>query len=125
MLAREIPGCVVYFVLYTLLRTSMLPTIVGDGPASFLSGAAAGVGAWIPIYPADVVKTAMQNTQGELNTDENNQGSFYDTAVTLYRKCGPGVFFVGIQPKLLRAGVNHAMTFATYNQLLQILDSAN
>lgn len=55
MLAREIPGCVVYFVLYSLLRTSSLPSIVGDGPASFLSGAAAGVGAWIPIYPADVV----------------------------------------------------------------------
>lgn len=140
MLAREIPGCVVYFVLYTLLRTSALPSLIGAGPASFLSGAAAGVGAWIPIYPADVVKTAMQNTQGGARATTPGIGGdgikseaiegesagatgFWATAVELYSKCGPSVFFVGIQPKLLRAGLNHAVTFATYNQLLQLFNT--
>lgn len=135
MLAREIPGCIVYFLLYTLLRTSSLPEYVGTGPASFLSGAAAGVGAWIPIYPADVVKTEMQNTQGQTNTLTNdgqridtgtsNGEGFWASATELFRKFGPSVFFVGIQPKLLRAGVNHAVTFSTYNQLLQMLDSGS
>lgn len=68
----------------------------------------------------------MQNTEGISETvDKQTEMSsgFWATALDLGRRCGPGVFFVGIQPKLLRAGVNHAVTFATYNQLLQMLDS--
>ena len=56
MMAREIPGCVVYFVAYSTLKNSVFGTITGSF-APFLCGGAAGVLAWIPIYPADVIKT--------------------------------------------------------------------
>ena len=51
-----------YFLVYTVLKNSVLTSIVGDSAAAFLSGAAAGVGAWIPIYPSDVVKTLVTVT---------------------------------------------------------------
>ena len=57
MLIREVPGCVFYFLVYKLLKTSILTEIIGDSSSAFVSGAAAGVCAWIPIYPSDVIKT--------------------------------------------------------------------
>jgi len=58
MLLREIPGCIFYFLTYSLLmKYSPLPDMLGTTVSSFLSGASAGVCAWIPIYPSDVVKT--------------------------------------------------------------------
>ena len=56
MMAREIPGCIIYFVAYILLKESFIGTSTG-AIAPFLYGGSAGVLAWIPIYPADVVKT--------------------------------------------------------------------
>lgn len=56
MMVREIPGCTVYFLVYTLLMSSPLTSVAGPTSA-FISGAAAGILAWIPIYPSDVVKT--------------------------------------------------------------------
>lgn len=57
MLIREVPGCTFYFLVYSLLKASILTQIIGDSSAAFVSGAAAGVCAWIPIYPSDVIKT--------------------------------------------------------------------
>jgi solute carrier family 25 carnitine/acylcarnitine transporter 20/29 len=72
----------------------------------------AGVSCWIPIYPIDVVKTVIQNTQGE----DKEQG-FLQVASELYENHGPGVFYDGIAPRLLRQAVNHAVTFGVYDAL--------
>eukprot|EP01036_Dinobryon_divergens_P035495 gene35495-46001_t len=56
MMAREIPGCTVYLVAYSLLVNSVIASTAGNA-APFLCGGAAGVLAWIPIYPSDVIKT--------------------------------------------------------------------
>jgi hypothetical protein len=60
----------------------------------------------------------MQNTQGD---DDGEQGNFMGVAIDLYRKEGLGVFYDGITPKCIRAGVNHSVTFFVYDLLMKAL----
>jgi solute carrier family 25 carnitine/acylcarnitine transporter 20/29 len=64
----------------------------------------------------------MQNTQGEgglgLSSPENNS-NLWETAVALHGKFGFGIFFDGISPKLLRAAVNHSVTFFVYDNIIR------
>ena len=62
----------------------------------------------------------MQNTQGDptchaLDRDPN----IWETAVALQRDFGFGIFFDGISPKLLRAALNHSVTFFCYDLILR------
>jgi solute carrier family 25 carnitine/acylcarnitine transporter 20/29 len=57
----------------------------------------------------------MQNTQGKVEGDAN----LVNTAVSLYKEFGINIFFDGISPKLLRAAVNHSVTFFIYDLLLR------
>jgi len=128
MLAREIPGATVYFVAYSLLVHSALASYVGPA-APFLCGGMAGVLAWIPIYPSDVIKTNMQNTQGSDSKSAVGAGAgdaslapnanYLQTALFLLNRFGVGVFFDGIQPKLYRAAVNHSVTFYVYDLIMR------
>ena len=56
----------------------------------------------------------MQNTQGE----SSESLGFLETAVSLQQKFGWGIFYEGVQPKLLRAAVNHSVTFYIYNLII-------
>jgi Mitochondrial carrier protein len=53
---REVPGYALYFVVYSLLKTSVLATILG-GATPLVCGALAGSFSWIPVYPFDVIKS--------------------------------------------------------------------
>ena len=57
----------------------------------------------------------MQNTEGV--GDESSLG-FFETGAALYHRFGPGVFYDGISSKVLRAAVNHAVTFFVYDLIL-------
>ena len=98
--------------------------MLGDSAAAFISGGAAGVGAWIPIYPFDVIKTNIQNTQGTKGYKAERDTGFLATALRLQRTFGWGVFYDGVQPKLLRAAVNHSVTFWVYNLILNWVSGA-
>jgi hypothetical protein len=37
------------------------------------------------------------------------------TAAMLYQQYGAGVFVKGLVPKMMQAGVNHAVTFSVYD----------
>jgi solute carrier family 25 carnitine/acylcarnitine transporter 20/29 len=142
-LVREVPGYGFYFVAYSLaLQTAFIQSLGSFAP--LLGGALAGMAAWLPVYPADVVKTAMQNTKGTKNRgprptarqgagaggseSEGRQGSqgrggskeegFIDVAVRLQQDQGWGVFVDGLTPKMLRASLNHAVTFFVYDAIL-------
>jgi solute carrier family 25 (mitochondrial carnitine/acylcarnitine transporter), member 20/29 len=122
MMIREIPGCIVYLLTYSLLMNSFAPIAFGPA-ASFFSGASAGVCAWIPIYPSDVVKTSMQNKLGsnsQNSIDTQNVG-FFETALQLQRTFGFGIFYQGVQPKLLRAAVHHSVTFYFFEKITTAL----
>lgn len=74
----------------------------------------------------------MQNTKGvKKSNDRNNidccqlvdtqpmlSEGYLETAMKLYTLHGFGIFFEGIQPKLVRAAVNHSVTFYVYNLLI-------
>ena len=65
----------------------------------------------------------MQNTQGSENYGSESmvEKNLWDTAVSLQKEFGFGIFFDGISPKLLRATVNHSVTFFVYDLILRSL----
>ena len=67
---------------------------------------------WVPVYPIDVVKTLLQNTKGD-----ETKGA-WNVAYDLYKDGGVAAFFDGITPKMLRAAVNHAVTFWVYDLIM-------
>mmetsp|Transcript_7397 Transcript_7397/g.12189 ORF Transcript_7397/g.12189 Transcript_7397/m.12189 type:complete len:408 (-) Transcript_7397:398-1621(-) len=114
-LAREVPSYAIYFVVYGLLiHTSIAENNLGAA-APLVCGAMSGCACWIPVYPIDVIKTLVQNTEG------GDSSSAFDIAVQLYKEEGPGAFFNGLTPKMLRASVNHAVTFWVYDLMMDVL----
>jgi solute carrier family 25 carnitine/acylcarnitine transporter 20/29 len=70
---------------------------------------------WIPVYPIDVVKTLLQNSEG------NDGANAWSIMKTLYKEGGIGAFFDGLTPKVLRAAVNHSATFYIYAVIMRAL----
>lgn len=111
-LAREIPSYGIYFAVYGLLKEW--------GPFDFalaplLYGALSGCASWVPVYPIDVVKTIIQSTEGDRIVD------VWETTETLYKREGINGFWNGITPKMLRAAINHSVTFFTYDFITNAL----
>lgn len=115
-IAREVPSYGIYFVVYANLMALPSFQALGAG-ASLLAGALSGVLCWIPVYPGDVVKTAIQNTQGV----KGESVSFWEVAREVYEEGGVGAFFDGIGPKVARAATNHAVTFFVYDLVMKNL----
>ena len=114
-LAREVPSYAIYFVVYGLLiHTNVAENYLG-GAAPLVCGAMSGCACWIPVYPVDVIKTLVQNTEG------GDSSSAFDIAIDLYKNEGIGAFFNGLTPKMLRASVNHAVTFWVYDFMMDVL----
>ena len=57
----------------------------------------------------------MQNTAGE----NGKSKSLVETGIYLRDTYGLSIFFNGISPKLLRAAVNHSVTFFVYDFLFE------
>lgn len=117
-LAREVPSYGIYFMVYGKLMQTSLATSLGSPVAPLLFGALTGMACWIPVYPIDVVKTLVQNSDG--SGDDTSYDS-WQVAKTLYQERGIGGFFDGLTPKMLRAAVNHSVTFYVYDIVLQWL----
>lgn len=105
-MVRDVPSYALYFGIYGILTDT-----VDLGPLSpMIFGATAGSMSWLPVYPVDLVKTAVQRGRNV---------NALDVIQSLYAKAGISAFFVGLTPKLLRAAVNHATTFTVYEALMQ------
>lgn len=106
-LFREVPGYAIYFSAFAQSQKYLQNE---DENASIIktavSGAVAGVSAWSVIYPADVIKTHMQNTNAGLLQSTRHITSAY----------GFLGFFNGIKPALFRAGLLHAGVFVGYKK---------
>lgn len=115
-LAREVPSYAIYFVVYgILIQTAYIGSDSLGSIAPLVCGAISGMACWVPVYPVDVVKTLVQNTEG------GDPDSAIDIAVQLYNDEGIGAFFNGLTPKMLRASVNHAVTFWVYALMMDAL----
>lgn len=112
-LAREVPSFVIYFVVYAIFLQSRV--LMGHF-APLVGGALAGCACWLPVYPIDVVKTIVQNTEGGSQNDSST--TTWQIISDLYRVGGMAAFFDGLTPKLLRATINHAVTFFVYDSIL-------
>ena len=114
-IAREVPSYGIYFVVYGVL--TQMPLFLWLGKlAPLVAGAASGCACWIPVYPIDVVKTLIQNTEGD-----NASESAWAVAKQLYIDGGVGAFFDGLTPKMFRAAVNHAVTFQLYEMAMSAM----
>ena len=79
-----------------------------------IGGAVAGACSWVPVYPIDVVKTNIQAKEGK------SEESAFQVARRLFRTGGVMVFWDGLGSKLLRAVVNHAVTFLVFEALCDV-----
>ena len=62
----------------------------------------------------------MQNTLGEnIGQSTQSKPTMLSTAISLQKKGGWKIFFDGIVPKLLRASVNHSVTFYIYEAIMK------
>ena len=114
-LLRQVPTDILYLLTFELCRDALLSAAsfpVGSPLVPLMAGAAAGVMAWVPVYPIDVVKTHMTATVG--GGERESMGA---VAVRLWQQRGACVFCEGLAPKLARAVVNHAVTFMVMEQL--------
>jgi solute carrier family 25 carnitine/acylcarnitine transporter 20/29 len=111
---REVPSYAIYFVVYRVLMNSFEGNLGSAAP--LLCGAISGCACWIPVYPIDVVKTLVQNTEGGKSSE-----SAIDVAIQLYKDEGIQGYFNGLTPKMLRASVNHAVTFWVYDLVIDVL----
>jgi len=111
-LAREVPSYGIYFFLYGVLSRLPISESIGSF-APLVNGALSGMASWVPVYPVDVVKTLVQNTDGITESV-----SSIEVAKELYADGGIGAFFDGLTPKMLRAAINHAVTFFVYDMIM-------
>lgn len=114
---REIPSFALYFMAYGLLAQSAWKDVFGQNMSPLIFGAVAGWAMWIPTYPIDIVKTLVQVQTTE---KENALDLRSPIRVTrkMYRAGGIRAFFDGLEPKLARAAVKHAVTFWVYEILM-------
>ena len=80
------------------LRDSLLTPII--------SGGCAGIAAWLPCYPQDVLKSRMQSSPVKI--------SLLDAAACLFKESGVRGFFKGFTPTMIRAFPANAATFLGY-----------
>lgn len=78
-----------------------------------LSGAVAGVVAWVSTFWADVIKTKIQ-ASSRLDDVAKGRSLFWSTAKETYVQGGWRAFFVGVGPTVLRALPVNAVLFVTY-----------
>ncbi|ETS59517.1 hypothetical protein PaG_06436 [Moesziomyces aphidis] len=111
-----------YFASYEMLNSQI--RAYTDRPLSnvdmAVSGAVAGVVAWVSTFWADVIKTKIQATSA---SDYRAGSLFWTTARHTYAQGGWRAFFVGVGPTILRALPVNAVLFVTYETTKQMLIS--
>lgn len=113
---REIPGYAIYFAIYGSLMETYAAEVLGYG-APCVFGAVAGCLSWLPVYPVDVVKTLVQNTEG----GAGHNVSWWVVTKRIYKEGGILAFFDGLSPKMIRATIYNACTFLTYDLVIRLL----
>ena len=109
-LARDGPGSAAYFATYEYIKRSLTPLGADGKPSTDLSltatmtaGAAAGVAMWIPVFPADTIKSRLQSAPGRPTIGGTIRG--------IYSSGGFRAFFPGFGPAMVRAVPANAVTF--------------
>lgn len=116
VLIREIPQFAIYYPTYHLTKDELHRLGFSKTSSELLAGGTAGLVQWLPpLYCVDVVKSHMQTA------DPHTYKSFLDCAQKLYVK-KPSIFFVGLEPALLRAFILHSVIFFVYETTFKFLE---
>jgi len=100
-LMRDVPGCMVYFGVYTIAKNAL-----GESPvAALVSGALAGVSFWPVILPMDCLKSRYQTAP---DGTYKNVGEVY---TQLVQEEGVGGLFAGMGPAMIRSMPANAVSF--------------
>lgn len=113
-----------YFASYELLNAS-IRSYTGKPLTNVdmaVSGALAGVVAWLSTFWADVIKTKIQAST-RFDDSPGKRSLFWATARETYASGGWRAFFVGVGPTVLRALPVNAVLFVTYEATKDLLIS--
>lgn len=117
-LIREVPSFGVYFVVYEYICRKF--DTKKDVPLStsvlLFAGGIAGQLSWLSTYPADVVKSRIQNDVA------NEYSSAMDCVRKSYAQEGYRCFFRGLNATLIRAFPMNGATFATVAWIFRMAD---
>lgn len=106
---RDVPSFAAYFAMYEGLKQ----TFGDSAPSLIVAGGLAGIAAWLPAFPQDVVKSQMQSS--------SEHRSAIHCARMIYQKHGLSGFFRGFVPTMARAFPANAATFLAYEAIYSIL----
>lgn len=110
-----------YFFSYELINRQIAKR-TGNAPTNLdmaVSGACAGVLAWLSTFWADVIKTKIQASKYTPPTSGScprfkGRSMFWSTASQTFAQGGWRAFFVGVGPTVLRALPVNAVLFVTF-----------
>jgi solute carrier family 25 carnitine/acylcarnitine transporter 20/29 len=113
-LLRDLPSFAAYFATYEAVKAQFPST---SSPAALIiSGGMAGIAAWLPCYPQDVLKSRIQSAASPST-------SLLQAVSALSREAGMRGFWKGFGPTMLRAFPANAATFLGYEFAMRHLDS--
>ncbi|CAB9498810.1 Congested-like trachea protein [Seminavis robusta] len=100
-LMRDIPGCMVYFGVYTVVKNALGPSPL----SALIAGSLAGVSFWPVILPMDCLKSRYQTAP------EGTYQNIGQVWSTLMDDVGPTGLFNGMGPAMIRAMPANAISF--------------
>ena len=110
-LLRDVPGSVAYYGTYEILKKKLPKK--EDGSSSSLmimtAGGFSGITNWLVAVPPDVLKSRYQSAP-----KGTYPGGILQVARELLAQEGPGAFFKGLAPALLRAFPANAACFCKF-----------
>lgn len=107
----ETPYFNVYLVVYEGLKAYLKGTVIHDSIWNpIISGGLAGIAAWLPCYPQDVIKSVIQSNESKLTVLEATS--------KIYKAYGVKGFFKGFTPSMMRAFPANAATFLGYEFIM-------
>lgn len=81
-----------------------------------LSGGCAGIAAWLPCYPQDVIKSVIQSNESKLTIPQATS--------KIYKTSGFKGFFKGFTPTMIRAFPANAATFLGYELIISTFNKS-
>lgn len=103
----------IYVDVYEGMKAHLQQTSLHDSLLTLIiSGGFAGIAAWLPCYPQDVIKSRMQSNPVKMTLTE--------TVKCLFRESGFRGFFKGLTPTMIRAFPANAATFLGYEFVMKL-----
>jgi solute carrier family 25 (mitochondrial carnitine/acylcarnitine transporter), member 20/29 len=103
-----------FLVAYEASKAHFQSTIIHDSVWNpILSGGLAGIAAWLPGYPQDVIKSVIQSHDKHLSLPQATR--------QIFKSHGVKGFFKGFTPTMLRAFPANAATFLGYELVMSTI----